>query len=181
MTPFRPLGKTARWRMLYDELLLPAAIGDLITYEEMGNVLDLHPTKQRAAIRSALRRAEREYLEEKGHALEAVADSGYQVAEASAHIVLAHRQQRKAGRALSRGHELATRVDLSGVDPQIRNALDLIARGFAAQMEFNRRFDVRQRDLEEAMATISKQHERTADEVEQLRERLRRVEDRLDE
>lgn len=181
MNRFRPLGSMARWRMVYEELLTPAAIGDLITYEQLGELLDLHPVKQRAAIRSAVRRAEREYLEEKGHALEAVAETGYRVAEASTHVVLAHRQQRKAGKALSRGHDLATRVDLTGVDPNVRHALDVIGNAFALQMEFNRRFDVRQRHLEEAVAATNQKQDRTLEEVEQLQQRLRRVEDRLDE
>lgn len=178
---FKPLGTVARWRVLYEELLVPAAVGDIITYEAMGEILDLHPTRDVQRIRSALHRAAAEYMDENGHALESLARQGYQVVEPIGHVKLAHRQQRKATKALTRGHSLATCADLSNADPGVRRALDTIAQAFSLQMEINRRYDVRQKRLEEAMSTVQKDQERTDAELSRLRERLRQVEDRLDE
>lgn len=181
MSLFKPLGPVARWRVLYEELLVPAAVGDVITYEAMGEILDLDPHREVHKIRSALNRAAAEYEDENGHALESLSRRGYRVVEPSGHITLAHRQQRRATRALSRGHSLATCADLSNADPAVKRALDTIAQAFSLQMEINRRYDVRQKRLEEAMSTVQKDQERTDAELARLRERLRQVEDRLDE
>jgi len=177
---FKPLGRAARWRILYEELLVKAEIGDLITYEQMAEVLDLDSVRDRGKILSGLGRAEREFLEEHGHALKSVRDVGYEVADAADHILLAHRQQRRAGVALERGHSLATQIDLTDADPSVRNALHMIGNAFAFQMQVNKKLDVRQRQLEDALKSTQSKQDRTMDEVEALKDRLRRLEDQID-
>ncbi|BBC66957.1 hypothetical protein MMRN_38530 [Mycobacterium marinum] len=44
------------------------------------------------------------------------------------------------------------------------------------QMEFNRRTDVRQKRLEDALDSVREKSSRTEDEVAELRERLERLE-----
>lgn len=181
MTAFRPLGTQARWRTIYHDVLTPANVGDLLTYERLAEALDLHPLRDRATIRSALRRAAREYLDEKGRALAPMTGVGYRVVEPVGHMMLARHQQGKAGRALARGHGLTTKVDLSGVDREVRHAFEVMAEAFTLQMDFNRRFDTRQAHLEDAIRATEIRQDRTAEEVEVLQERLRQVEERLGE
>lgn len=180
MNRFRPLGRAARWRILYDDLLVPAVIGDVVTFDQMGEALDLHPTNDRGKIRSALKRAEQEFLEENGHALKPVRDIGYEVASAAGHIELAYHQQRRATGALERGHLLMTQLDLSGVDANLCNVIATIGNAFEFQRQINQKLDVRQRRLEEALESTRSKNDRTSDEVEALKERLQRLEGQID-
>ena len=179
MSKFKPLGAHARWRIIYDELLVHADHGDVFTFAQIATVLNLDPIRDLGSIRSAVRRASEEFIDEKGRALVTERGVGYRVAEPSTHVVLAHRQQKRSANALERGHALAARVDLSNVEPAVRHALEMIASGFALQMDFNRRFDVRQRHLEEALETTRRQQTRTDEEVAKLRERLEQLEDHI--
>lgn len=174
-TPFEPIGDTARWRVLYHELLKSTSHGDLITYDAMGNMLDLDPEADRHAIQMAVRRAARELLEADKLALDAVPNQGYRVVQASEHMELARRQQRRSHRALSRGHKTVVNVDFSGMEPEVRKAFDVMASAFAMQMDFNRRIDVRQRNLESATKAVTARQDRTEEELAELRERLDRI------
>lgn len=175
MSPFKPAGDRARWRIVYD-VLLGVSIGDLVTYQALGEALNLDPDADRHKVQMAVRRAASEYLDVDKRALEAVPDEGYRVVNASGHLVLARRHQSKASKALQRGHSTASNVDLSGVEPQTRHALEVVAQAFALQMDYNRRLDVRQQRLEDALAEVAERSDRTEAEVAELRERLERLE-----
>jgi hypothetical protein len=182
MMPFEPAGERARWRTVYDFLCL-ASVGDVVTYEMLGEALGADPETERHKIQMAVRRAAKEYLTVDKRALRAVPNKGYEVVDAAGHLVLSRRHQSKAVKALQRGHSTAVNVDLSGVEPQVRHALEVVAQGFALQMDYNRRFDVRQKRLEDALADVTKRSERTQAETErtqaevaELRARLERLE-----
>ncbi len=175
MSPFRPKGDRARWRVIYD-VLSGASVGDLITYEELAEALALDPVRDRHKVQMSVRRAAKEYLDNDKRALDVVVDEGYRVADASGHLTLARRHQSKASKELQRGHAKATNVDLSGVEPQTRHALEVVAQAFALQMDYNRRLDVRQTRLEEALTDVTERSERTEAEVAELRSRLERLE-----
>lgn len=66
------------------------------------------------------------------------------------------------------------------MDIESRKAFEAVARAFAMQMEFNRRFDTRQKRLEDVVETVSNRAERTEAELEELRARLARLENRVD-
>ena len=177
--PFQPAGEQARWKTIY-EILKATPIDGVVTYNKLGKALDLDPIKERHLIQQAMQRAAREYEGVDKRAIDAVRGKGYRVVEPREHLDLARRHQRKSSRALVRGHSKAVNVDLNGVEPQVRAALETVGRAFALQMDFNRRFDVRQARLEEAVRAIAdSQHDdrkRTAEEVAELRERLARLE-----
>ncbi len=175
MSPFEPAGETARWRILYD-LLSGRTVGDVLNYEVMAEALDLDPIEDRHTIQLAMRRASKELELENKHAVEAVQNVGYRIVEPEEHLRLARGQQRRSSRALARGHSKVVNVDLSNVDPEVRNAFQVVASAFAMQMEFNRRTDVRQKKLEDALDAVREKSTRTDEEVAELRARLDRLE-----
>lgn len=175
MSPFQPKGETARWRLIYKELQA-AEIGDVVTYERLGNVLELDPVTERQKIQMSVRRAAEQYLRSDKRALDVVPNKGYQVVDAAGHLQLARRHQSKASKELVKGHAKSVHVDLTDVEPETRHALEAVARAFAMQMEFNKRFDVRQRRLEDALATVNERADRSEEEIAELRARLERLE-----
>lgn len=175
MSPFQPVGERARWVEVY-ELLKTAAIGDVVTYERLGELLELDASAERHRIQMAVRRAAQEHEQQDKRALDSVKNVGYRVVDAPEHLVLARRHQSKASKSLVRGHSKAVNVDLSGLDPETRGALETVARAFAMQMDFNRRFDVRQKRLEAALDAASTRVDRSEQEIAELRARLDRLE-----
>lgn len=175
MSPFEAAGGTARWRIIYS-LLDARDVGAVLTYEDMAAALDLDAATDRHTIQLAMRRAAKELERRNKHAVEAVANVGYRIVEPAEHLRLARGQQQRSSRALVRGHSKVVNVDLSGVDPEVRSAFQVVASAFAMQMEFNRRTDVRQKRLEESLNKVRETSTRTEEEVAELRERLERLE-----
>jgi hypothetical protein len=179
---FEPIGKQARWRTVY-ELLTKAPMNGLVTYDELGNALGLDPDRDRSVIQQAVHRASRHHEEMDKRAVDAVAGKGYRVVEPSEHLDLARRHQRKSSRALARGHSKAVNVDLNGLEPEVRTALEVVGHAFRLQIDFNRRLDVRQTKLEQTVRDIADSQrtdrKRTDEEVAELRERLARLESQL--
>lgn len=175
MAPFQPKGTKARWRIIYD-LLCATEVNGVVTYEQLAEALGMHAETDRHRMQVAMRRAALEHEQVDKRAVDAVENVGYRVVRPPEHLVLARRHQKKSNGSLQRGRSKAVNVDLSGVDEATRQALDTVARAFALQMEFNRRFDVRQQRLEEALSTVNKKAERSQEEIAELRARLDRLE-----
>lgn len=181
MSPFTPAGDRARWRILYD-LLVKLRVGDVLTYPEMAEALELDPEGDRQVIQLAMRRAARELEEVDKHAVDNVAGVGYRIIAPTEQLGLAKRHQRKSGRALARAQSKVVNVDFAQVDAATRRAFEVFATAFAMQADFNRRMDVRQKHLEQAVEAVTRHNEqqaqRTDEEIEELRERLKRLEDK---
>lgn len=173
---FKPLREKARWRFIYDELLSIAKVGDIITYAQLAEVLDVDPEADRAIIQMAMQRAAKEFEQEDKHALTVVRNTGYRVVEAKEHLDLARQHSRKAGRSLARGHSKAVNVDLSGLEPEARRAFEVVALAFAQQMDFNKRLTERQDRLEKTVQDIAGAKDRDAEEISELRRRLDQLE-----
>lgn len=177
--PFEPIGAEARWKTVY-ELLKNTPTGEIITYAQLGEILGLDPDGDRAIIRSAIRRAAEEHEEHDKRAIDAVPSQGYRPVEPRASLELARKQGKKAGRSLARGRSKAVNVDLNGVDPEVRKALEVVAQAFSMQMDFNRRFEGKTARLEQTIRDIADSQEQdrkqTAEEVAELRARLARLE-----
>lgn len=182
--PFEPIGNQARWKTAY-ELLSAAPMNGLVTYGELGNALGLDPDAERGLIRQAVHRAAREHEKVDKRAIDAVPNKGYRIVETAEHLDLAKRHQKKSGRSLARGASKVTNVDLNGMEPQVRAAFEVLGHAFRLQMDFNRRFDVRQNQLEQTVREIqdsqSTDRKRTDEEVALLKERLARLENQLGE
>jgi hypothetical protein len=177
MTPFQPAGAVARWRTLYD-VLVPADPGEVVTYQTLGAAIDVDPQtdKGRHAVQMAIRRAAAELLREHLRAVEAVPCEGYRIVEPGGQVELARAHQGKAARALERGHDVVTYLDVGTLDPDVRRGVELMARAFLAQRQTMHALDVRQRRLESALESVSSQSTRTAEQVVELRARLDRLE-----
>ena len=175
MTPFEPAGDKARWRIIYD-VLTTKDVGDTVSYDELGETLDLDPAQDRHTIQLAMRRASKNSEIEDKRALEAVPNQGYRIVEAEEHLRLARGQQKRAGRALGRGQSKVVNVDFNGMDPEVRKAFETVAIAFSMQMDMLRRTDIRQNKLEEILAEVSQRGERSEAEIAELRERLEHIE-----
>jgi phage shock protein A len=177
---FEPVGDRARWRVLY-ELLVPLQVGGVLTYDEMATALGLDPRTDRRTVQLAMRRAAQELLEVHKRAVDVIPNEGYRIVEPEQHLSLARRHQRKAGNALVRGQSKVVNVDYNRIDPETRKAFEIVAGVFAAQIDFNRRMDVRQDKLEAALAAVTRkteaQAERTDEEIAELRARLKWLEE----
>jgi hypothetical protein len=176
MAAFRPLGDRARWRTLYG-LLRERDIGDVLTYDAMADALELDAKADRHTMQMAMRRAARELETVDKRAVEPVLNIGYRIVEPAVHIELARRHQRKANTSLARGQSKVVNVDFNQLDPETCRAFEIVAAAFAAQIDFNRRMDVRQQHLERAVESVTQRSARTEEELAALRDRLRRLEE----
>jgi hypothetical protein len=175
MAPFQPAGERARWRVIY-ELLCATPTGEVLQYKRIAEALDLDADADRHAIQMAVRRAAREHEVQDKRSTEAVPNQGYRIVETPEKLRLARGQQKRAGKALVRGHSHVAHVDLNGLNPDVRHAFEVVGRAFAMQMDFNRRFAVSQSRLEEAVAGMTERTERTEQEITDLKARLARLE-----
>jgi hypothetical protein len=175
VTPFEPKGDQARWRVIY-ALLTPLKVDDVLTYEQIGQALDLDPEADRHAIQMSMRRAAKELETENKHALDVVANVGYRIVPAPEHLDLARRHQRRAGKALERGRSKLVNVDLSGVEPEVRTAFQVVGQAFAMLVDMNQRLTGRQEKLEKAVTDIAGRSERSEADLAELRARLERLE-----
>lgn len=177
--PFKPLGDQARWKTVY-AILQKTETGKVITWEKLGEALALDPVKDRGKIVIAVRRAAKEHEEKDKRAVDTVRGEGYMPVDATGSLTVARKQQVKSGKALVRGHSAAVNVNLNGVAPEVRKALEVMAAGLDAQLEFNRRIAGKQvrmaQDLEAIRESQQEDRERTADETEALKTRLARLE-----
>lgn len=155
MVLFEPVGAQARWRTIY-EMLQPLPVGATLTYAEIGGRLDLDPVKHRAAIQMAARRALVELLNNHHRTCEPVRNVGYRVVEPAQHLVLAESRDRRARLQMRRGYDVATKVDLTNLEPGVRRAMGTIALAFARQMEINRRVDAKQEQHDQAIALLQR-------------------------
>jgi hypothetical protein len=177
--PFEPIGDQARWRTIH-ATLCNLNVGDVITFDQMAAVLDLNLPAGKAALASAFRRAATEYQLANNRTLISVHGVGYRVAEPREQLTVARGHQRKAIKALDRGHTVVTHVDFATMDPDVRQAFEIVASGFARQKDINERAERRARRIEKALESIITDREHTEEDMAEMRRRLTRLEKRLD-
>lgn len=68
-------------------------------------------------------------------------------------------------------------VDLSGLDAESRRAVEVASLSAAMHADFQRRDDDRRERLESALASVAKPSNRSPDEIREMQERLRRIEE----
>lgn len=178
MDHFKPKGSRARWKPVY-ELLQNTNTNDVLTYDEIGKVLELDPLTDRMAIRSALYRAAKELEEVDKRAVTVVPNRGYRVAEPKEHVVLARKQHKRSTKALQRGHSKAVNVDMSKLDPEARKALEIVASAFAQQMDFNKRMERRLTERDQVLDSIVEKQERSEEQSSEVLQRLRELEAKM--
>lgn len=175
--PFEPIGDVARWVTLY-QILAEHAVGEVATYKQFADALDIDPDRDRRTIQGAIGRAAQELLTVDKHAIEAVPNVGYRIVQPDEQLRLGRGQQRRAGKALKKGHAVTTYVDMTGMDPETRKGFELLARAFAVQGDINRRLTARQDRMEAALQQILPRTDRHEEELSELRARLEQLEQR---
>lgn len=175
---FEPLAGESRWKIVY-QLLERRSVGDTLTYEQLGAALDLDPKRERSVIYPAVGRAGAAYLDSHLRALVAVPNVGYRIVEPREHLQLARDHNRRAGKELDRGYRVATQVDLTDVDPEVRKGLELLALGLSQQQEINRRQARTNAKMAKVMEATAVKAERTAEQVDEVLDRLARLEERV--
>lgn len=175
MAAFRPLGAQARWRSAYDRFLA-AAPGDLITYVELAELMDV-PLSRLSVIQQAVRHATARLERDDHRTVETVTGQGYCVAGVEGHLRGGVAHSRKANRSLARGLSKVVSCDLNTVDdPEIRRRFELVGSYIAAQVEFNHRAWDKLERHEEAMDLLRVAAARTKVDVADIQERLARLE-----
>lgn len=145
--PFQPAGERARWRIIYEDVLLDASVGTVVTYDALGKALNLDPAADRHTIQLAVRKAAATLERQEGRVLDAIAGTGYEVVPLPKHLELANRHQLKARRSMARGRRKVDNpaIDLSTLDPTTRELFELAALKFQQQDEAIRRIESSQR------------------------------------
>src|SRR6266568_1912998 len=91
MSPFKPQGEIAQWRIAYDAFKA-AAVGDEITYARLGELLSINPQDGRHRIQAAARQAAKKLLLTDDRAVETVPETGYRIVPAVRQIPMAGHQ-----------------------------------------------------------------------------------------
>ncbi len=176
MHAFQPLGERSRWRVIYEDLLSPASVGDVITYREIGRALSLHPDDDRHVIQMAMRRAAKEHLKADLRAVAVVPNEGYKVVEPGKQLALSKGQQGRMKRAGQRASDFVTYVDLSGESSEVQRAFALAGAALTMQQELIERLDIRQRRLEQQVQAATTSHKLTAEQIANLLSRVEKLE-----
>ncbi len=174
---FQPVGEKSR-RSLVLDLLRGASVGDVVTY---GDLYEALKTSDRALVQAAVGSAKNEFLRIDQRALEAVPNIGYRLVESSDQMRLAKGQQSKASRALVKSKDLVVNIDYNNLTPVERKLAEAMGYMLAQQSDFMRRYDIRHKNLENALEAITVKVDQSAESQEDIRERLARVEARLAE
>lgn len=177
---FEPKGDEPRWKAIWP-LFENAAEDDVVTYDELADALGVDAKHDRVAIQGVVGQLRRKLLVKTEKAFVPVANKGYRIVKAGEHFDLAQVEQKKARRRLKRTHDLVVYTDRNGMDPTHRGKLDLAERLVAAQINFNRRTDLRLKNLEKASEAATSHFERSDEEAAALRERVERLERLLGE
>lgn len=176
---FDPKGDEARWKAIFP-LFERAAEDDVVTYDELAEALGMDANHDRMAIQGIVGQLRRKLLVKTDKAFVSVRNKGYRVVKAGEHFDLAQVEQKKARKRLKRTHELVVYTDRNGMDSSQRIRLDLAERLVAAQINFNRRTDLRLKNLEKANEAAAAHFERSDEETAALRERVERLETLLE-
>ena len=139
-TPFQPKGAVPEWRLIYDNLLLTADFGDIVSFENLDRALGRSFRRNRSPIY----RARREMAEMRSRWIEAVPRIGYQVIEARDHMHAAQARKRRARGQLRQMVTIQNVTDLTRLTPasvvydreaRINTALAQIAFQHEARLE----------------------------------------------
>jgi hypothetical protein len=111
--PFQPKGDLPEWRLIYDKLLEHADFGDVITYQDLDEVLGREFEDNRGPLYRA-----RQYLSDmRKRWIEPVPRIGYRVIEAREHILFAQQRKRRARRQLGQMMTVTESTDLARLTP----------------------------------------------------------------
>jgi hypothetical protein len=93
---------------------------DVVTYEELGQALDLDPVADRTIIQGTVQHANQSLLKEYQRGMQVIPNTGYQVLEAREHLDAAGKHQRKSTRAQGRAVHFLKNTKLEEMTPTER-------------------------------------------------------------
>jgi hypothetical protein len=151
--PFEPKGEVAQWRVLY-RVFQSTDVGETITYQQLGEVLDVDPRTERHRIQAAARKAGQQLLRKDDRAVEVVPDEGYRVVPAGRQIAMAGGQIERATHSLDKGKDLTTHIRMDELSTQEQQIVQTMAVGFAQVAEWARQIGRRVEDHEGRLSDI---------------------------
>jgi hypothetical protein len=107
----RPDGRSYRDVAL--DLLKDMKRGDVVTYQDLGRALELHPLRDRTKIQHAVRQANKPLLKLHQRGVQAVENQGYRMLPAREHVVVANGHQSKADKAMVRAIDFFNGTNLA--------------------------------------------------------------------
>jgi hypothetical protein len=142
--------------VLFDQLdtLQP---GQLLRYEDMGNLLGLNFQDRHdyIAIMAAARKAVDQLRHQRNKVFKIDRGHGLERAAVGQVIALAQRQQARATAAVETGHQMVSTINLKELDPTMANVVRATVMAFERQAAFMRQLDVRQDRLQAAIDIVS--------------------------
>lgn len=142
MSPFKPKGEIAQWRIVYDAFRT-AATGTTVTYQHLAEALDMDHKRDRHRIQAAARRAMAQLLDVDKRAVEVQPETGYVMVSAARQIPMAGKQIERATHHLDRGRDLTTNVAFDELTDRERSLVQAMTLGFAQVGEYVRQMETR--------------------------------------
>lgn len=178
MSAFTPLGEQSRWQLVY-AALRRMDIGQTLTYEALGPIMDLDPRRDRPIMQAAIQRARQEFLEKDLRALESVRGIGYTIVLPTAQLRLARGHSSRAKGQLEQAHRLVINVDKEQIDATYATMFETMGQGLADQIARNKQQDRKNAQFAKAIAEGSVRQERTEEEVAAINARMEALEIKL--
>lgn len=126
--PFKPKAELPEWRLIYDKILEHVEFGDIITIEQLDEVLG----RSFVENRGPLYRARQHMAEMRRRWFEPIPGVGYRIIEASEHMHAAQARKQRARRQLRQMVRIGEVTDLSRLTPEQLAAFDSQAKVNAA-------------------------------------------------
>jgi hypothetical protein len=176
--PFEPLGAKSRKQMVID-LFSDKGPDAVVTYDQLGEALDLHPVRQRNVIRTVVHTASGALTVEHRKVLASVRNVGYRVIRPEEHVQHAAKLQRKAGKQVVVAREQVDAVDLESLSEEGRRIAMAAGAVLAYQATQLQRLDLRQKGLEKLVEGVTTRVDATVAATQEHKDRLAQLEARI--
>lgn len=153
MSPFKPKGETAQWRIVYD-IFRSTPEGATVTYDQLAEPLAMDPRRDRHRIQAAARKAATHLLEKDNRAIEVHTETGYVMVPANRQIHMAGKQIERATHHLDRGKDLTTFIQVDDLNDRERGIVQAMLLGFSQVGEYTRQLGGRVDSHEGRLADI---------------------------
>lgn len=116
---------------------------DIISYQDLGRVLDLHPAHERMKIQQAVRLANKKLLKLHQRGVKAVTNRGFRMLPAREHVIVANGHQSKADKSMVRAIEFfngANMSDMTEAERKLHQGQAMLAQAlYASHKSLDRR------------------------------------------
>lgn len=162
-------GVRAEWEKVY-ELLRTRVVGDVITYDELSDVLG----RAFATARGPFYKANTALLENDQRGLLNIKGVGYRVIPATEHEIPARRQHTAARRRMRTARRWITNANRAELSPTESRRFDEMELNISRHEQMLRRLDRRQDRLDRAIHESRQEVAGTQEQIDDLKAALRR-------